>query len=392
MARTQASGGTGLLRCADQAGFTPVSVARTYRHLLVADRLERDADALQRRTAPGFKGEALFAPAAWVAGVLTLSVFVWKVTGPSHVIPPPAPWMHVAAMVAVLSTALGFIALWQLNVGDPGIVPARKEGGGDATLTYLDCAALRAGQWKQLCVTCKIVRPLRAKHDVHTGHCVETFDHYCPWVGNAIGRRNRHYFLAFVVLELVSELVGCVTTILRLHQSRVLTYNKRSGFEARLNSESGVLLLWIVLNLPLCFGLLNLAWFQGFQVRAGPAGEPEAVSKVLDLSHSPPTGAAQHDDKRVHELAAVSALPAPADGAFLQPLRRRRGGQPARDLLPGPVRHRGGRAGRGADAEAAASRVGLHVVLQRQRVPPPITRAPNKALQSGVLAASQPPA
>ena len=46
----------------------------------------------------------------------------------------------------------------------------------------LDSPALWAGAWNQLCVTCRIVRPLRAKHCSATDRCVHLFDHYCPWV------------------------------------------------------------------------------------------------------------------------------------------------------------------------------------------------------------------
>ena len=47
----------------------------------------------------------------------------------------------------------------------------------------LDSPALWAGAWNQLCVTCRIVRPLRAKHCAVSDRCVHLFDHYCPWVG-----------------------------------------------------------------------------------------------------------------------------------------------------------------------------------------------------------------
>lgn len=55
-------------------------------------------------------------------------------------------------------------------------------GGHSSGSAVLDNPALAAGQWQQLCVSCRIVRPLRAKHCSVTGRCVETFDHYCPWV------------------------------------------------------------------------------------------------------------------------------------------------------------------------------------------------------------------
>ena len=63
-----------------------------------------------------------------------------------------------------------------------------RGGGGSARgsgSAVLDNPALAAGHWGQLCVSCRIVRPLRAKHCSVTGRCVETFDHYCPWVRRA---------------------------------------------------------------------------------------------------------------------------------------------------------------------------------------------------------------
>ena len=86
-----------------------------------------------------------------------------------------------------------------------------SDGGGPGGHAALDCPALWAGQWSQICVACRIVRPLRAKHCSVTDRCVEVFDHYCPWVGNAIGKRNRHTFLLFLWLELYALLaaLGC---------------------------------------------------------------------------------------------------------------------------------------------------------------------------------------
>jgi palmitoyltransferase len=89
-----------------------------------------------------------------------------------------------------------------------------KGGGG-----VLDNPALAAGQWNQLCVSCRIVRPLRAKHCSVTNRCVEAFDHYCPWVGNAIGRGNRHHFLAFLWLELGALLVSTILGVVRIHEA-----------------------------------------------------------------------------------------------------------------------------------------------------------------------------
>lgn len=81
-----------------------------------------------------------------------------------------------------LPVSKGSIALqrWDSNgkqQRDGGRGGSRGRGAG-----VLDNPALAAGHWGQLCVSCRIVRPLRAKHCSVSGRCVESFDHYCPWV------------------------------------------------------------------------------------------------------------------------------------------------------------------------------------------------------------------
>eukprot|EP00878_Enallax_costatus_P022945 GHUV01024385.1.p1 GENE.GHUV01024385.1~~GHUV01024385.1.p1 ORF type:complete len:304 (+),score=86.56 GHUV01024385.1:95-913(+) len=103
-----------------------------------------------------------------------------------------------------------------------------RVGSGDSdrngASSLLDSPALWAGHWHQLCVTCKIVRPLRAKHCAVTDRCVEVFDHYCPWVGNTIGKGNRHFFLVFLWLELYALLVSCGVAVSQLKSAIVGGY------------------------------------------------------------------------------------------------------------------------------------------------------------------------
>eukprot|EP00775_Hariotina_reticulata_P006397 gene6397-6628_t len=64
------------------------------------------------------------------------------------------------------------------------------------------------------------------------------FDHYCPWVGNTIGKGNRHLFLVFLWLELYALLTSC----------GVAVWQTRAAVAAGVWSEQ---LVWIVVFLVL---------------------------------------------------------------------------------------------------------------------------------------------
>ncbi|DBA00802.1 TPA: hypothetical protein N0F65_004707 [Lagenidium giganteum] len=62
----------------------------------------------------------------------------------------------------------------------------------------------------KLCLTCLHRRPLRSKHCAEMNVCVARFDHYCPFVVNAVGAENHHYFYGFLFFAVSSIGLGLV--------------------------------------------------------------------------------------------------------------------------------------------------------------------------------------
>lgn len=174
-------------------------------------------------------------PGIWLLIIGLVSLFFTKV-----VRNPSAPGLSALLTVwswsVVVLASMGLAVLYRITTSDPGNVRGISNGNARSTKSTssrgtgsndsegydhykaLDSAALWAGNWNQLCVTCKIIRPLRAKHCSVTDRCVEEFDHYCPWVGNTIGKGNRHLFMIFLWLELFAMVISAVVTCIRLHQ------------------------------------------------------------------------------------------------------------------------------------------------------------------------------
>jgi len=107
-------------------------------------------------------------------------------------------------LYGILYAPLSILALWSLTMAattDPGSVPmgARPlpsnlaSGEDEGVVTERDGArgGLRRRRGVRRCGKCDDnYKPGRAHHDSVTGRCVVKMDHFCPWVGNAVGIMN----------------------------------------------------------------------------------------------------------------------------------------------------------------------------------------------------------
>ena len=53
-------------------------------------------------------------------------------------------------------------------------------------------------------------KPPRAHHDSVTGRCIVKMDHFCPWVGNAVGALNHKYFFLFILYTMITSVLSLV--------------------------------------------------------------------------------------------------------------------------------------------------------------------------------------
>jgi hypothetical protein len=136
-----------------------------------------------------------------------------------------------AAYLVVASAGAGLFFMYRTAFRDPGVLRvglegragargASASGSGDAA-ARLDMPVLWAGNWGAMCVTCKLVRPLGAKHCSVLNKCVSRFDHFCPWVGNTVGKLNHRDFALFLLLESLALIVSVAAAAARVHGARV---------------------------------------------------------------------------------------------------------------------------------------------------------------------------
>ena len=55
----------------------------------------------------------------------------------------------------------------------------------------------------QLCPDCSTIRTSRSRHCSVCQHCIERFDHHCPWINNCVGVKNHNYFYLYILTQII---------------------------------------------------------------------------------------------------------------------------------------------------------------------------------------------
>ncbi|KAA0171240.1 hypothetical protein FNF27_06359 [Cafeteria roenbergensis] len=175
-------------------------------------------------SAPWF---ALTAVGVWLLVMILFSYFATIMTSPG--LAPEAP----SRDLRVRAEALTPPALVEAH--EPGALDPRSGG-------EFSTEDRRTGRWK----------PPRSHYDHVSGKVVLRFDHYCPWVWNAIGHFNYRYFIGF----LVYMFAGCIyfaVLAFPLFQAKDLPESIPPGWRVHVNVG-----LVLPLSVSLAVGLFAL--------------------------------------------------------------------------------------------------------------------------------------
>jgi len=139
-------------------------------------------------------------------------------------------WIAIVIYVAfyVPAALLAMASLFKAWTTDPGAVPlgarpltivrrASSSSVGSNGNSESDASpSLTSRRAMRRCHKCNNnYKPPRAHHDSVTGRCIVKFDHFCPWVGNAVGALNHKFFCLFLFYTAITCLFSILLLILR---------------------------------------------------------------------------------------------------------------------------------------------------------------------------------
>nr|KJB53968.1 hypothetical protein B456_009G014100 [Gossypium raimondii] len=262
------------LMVTDNGGLTPEQLASDKNHREVAIFLGNARRLYEkgcgRNNSFGQLSKLRLAPILWCSSLLLMVTYIQSVLMAPY-LPRLTAGFGLLAWSGVFLASAGLVLFYRCSRKDPGYIRMNvhdlQNMKDDEPLLKIERnnPALLAGNWSQLCVTCKIVRPLRAKHCSICNRCVEQFDHHCPWVSNCIGKKNKWDFFLFLVLEVSAMLITGGVTI-----TRILTDPMAPSSFLQWMNHAGIhhisAISFLIMDFLLFFGVASLTAVQASQI------------------------------------------------------------------------------------------------------------------------------
>ncbi|KAK7837285.1 protein s-acyltransferase 24, partial [Quercus suber] len=262
------------LMVTDNTGLTPAQLASDKNHRQVAFFLGNARRLLDKRfdgnSRLGKISKLGLAPILWCLIILLLVTYTQSVIIASN-FPKLTAGSGLFAWLGVFLASAGLVMFYRCSRKDPGFIrmnvhdPQNMKDDEPLLKIERNNPALLAGNWSQLCATCKIVRPLRAKHCSTCNRCIEQFDHHCPWVSNCIGKKNKWDFFAFLVLEVLAMLITGAVTLTRLLTDPLAPPSLWKWINYAGNHHVGAL-SFLIMDIFLFFGVAVLTLVQASQI------------------------------------------------------------------------------------------------------------------------------
>ncbi|KAI3725008.1 hypothetical protein L1987_64779 [Smallanthus sonchifolius] len=260
------------LMVTDNTGLTPAQLASDKNHRQVAFFLGNARKLFEKRYEGVFGrlSKLGLAPALLCVIFVLLLTYINSVIMASN-LPKLTAGSAFFAWMGVTFASSGLIPFYRCSCKDPGFIKANRNASKDTTddepLLKIEIPdpALLAGNWTQLCATCKIVRPLRAKHCPTCERCVEQFDHHCPWVSNCVGKRNKWDFVCFLVLEVFAMALTGAVALTRIVTDPLAPSSFGAWWQHVGNQHVGVL-LFLISDFSIFIGVAALTVMQISQV------------------------------------------------------------------------------------------------------------------------------
>ncbi|KAB5514607.1 hypothetical protein DKX38_028513 [Salix brachista] len=262
------------LMVTDNTGLTPAQLASDKNHRQVAFFLGNARRLLEKRcdgnSRLGRLSKLGLAPVLWFIILLLLVTYVNSVILASN-LPKLTAGFGLLAWLAVFLATAGLVMFYRCSRKDPGYIrmnvhdPQNMKDDEPLLKIEINNPALLTGNWSQLCATCKIVRPLRAKHCSTCDRCVEQFDHHCPWVSNCIGKKNKWEFFAFLVLEVSAMLITGGVTLTRVLTDPLAPSSLGAWINHAVSHHIGAI-SFLIMDFFLFFGVAVLTIVQASQI------------------------------------------------------------------------------------------------------------------------------